>query len=367
MTAGTRRVALLGALLAASLTATPQPTAPVVIATASPNEIPVVAAWAPDGQRLAYGTEKRVERRGYGIRTDEEPLYLYPGEVWVTAPGGKAKRVLKHDFLRSREGGFFSFAVERVAWSPDGRKLLVEITDERKNTATFLITEEGKRVSVGSGGVNFVPGYGGMWLGDNESVALLEEAMGPRLLHRVLLLRVVAGRALPMFPGRTFAAVTWLPGAQKAVGVEQKAELAGTPRLVVGSLDTGAVEELSALGEGYLGGLRATPDEKKISYFVGQEQLAVRGLEAGAAIEYWPVPFGRYEWVGPRLAVAYIEPEELGRRRGWLTLYDHAQQKRERMLEELIQDFWVSPDGAQVAVLTSGLHPTLKVYPLPSN
>ena len=267
--------------------------------------------------------------------------------------------------MRTREGDFFSFAVERLAWSPDGRKLAVEITDEKKNILTFLLTAEGKKIHLGSSPENFVRGYGGGWLGDSESLALLSEAVPPRLLHRVGVVRVAAGRVVPLFEGSTFAAVAWLPGAQKAVLVERDPEFARPPRLVVGDLESGRLESLGELSEGYLGGLQVAPDATKVSYFVGQQKLAVRSLTPDAPVEYWPIPFGRYAWAGTRGAVLFIEPKELGRRTGWLTLYDPGQDRKQRVLaEELIQDFWVAADGERVAVLTSGLKPALKVYEL---
>ena len=362
--------ALLLTAMAILLDAPPGAQSPTAQPEATINtgeDLPVVAAWAPDGQRLAYGTEKKASRRRSPLSADEDEVYYYPGEVWITDLAGEPKRILKYDFLRSIEGDFFSFSVERLVWSPDGAKLAVEITDEKKNTATFLITAEGKKLKVGSSPVNYVVGYGGGWLSDSESLGLLNEAVNPRLLHAVSLVRVTAGRVIPLFAERTFAAVAWLPGAHQAVLVESDPEFARAPRLAVGNLETGELTVLDELTEGYLGGLRATPDETTVSYFVGQEKLAVRGLGPDATIEYWPIPVGRYEWAGSRRALLFLEPETPGRRTGWLTLYDSARKTRERVLrDELIQDFWVSPDGQRVAVLTVGLKPVLKVYRLGS-
>lgn len=353
------------ALLAVAPAGTQAPSAQLEATLDTGEDLPVVAAWAPDGQRLAYATEKKIGRRRSPLSVEEGEVYYYPGEVWISDVTSQAKRILKYDFLRGREGEFFSFSIERLAWSPDGTKLAVEITDEKKNTATFLITAEGKKVKVGSSPINYVPGYGGGWLADNESLALLNEAVQPRLLHAIGVVRITAGRIIPLFADRTFAAVAWLPVAHKAVMVESDPEFARTPRLALGNLETGEFTVLDELTGGYFGGLRVAPDEATVSYFVGQEKLAVRGLARDAPLEYWPIPVGRYEWLGSRKAVLFLEPEAPGQHTGRLTLYDGARKTKERvLLEELIQDFWVSPDGQRVAVLTAGLKPVLKVYRL---
>jgi len=332
-----------------------------VIEPASDDELLITAAFSPDGLRLAYGTERRVQRRT--IAADDDRMYFYPGEVWVTDFTEKPKRILKYDFLRSQEGGFLSFSVERVAWSPDGSKLLIEVSDERKRTATFFFSAEGKRVKLGGNGPNFAPGYGAAWLADNESVGLLSEEVSPRLLHRIHLLRATAGRALPMFGSKVFAAVAWLPLAQRVAAIERDKEFSQPPKLVVGNLETGTLEELGDVPD-YAGGLRALPDERRVSYFIGNDKLAVRSLAAEAQVEVLPIPLGRYEWAGPN-AVVFIEQRSGDNRSGRLALYDRTSgQKRELLEDELVQDFWLSPDGTQVAILTSGGNPLLKVFRL---
>ncbi len=351
-------------VLLAALALTASPLTPVATLSAqSDDEVLVVAAWAPDGQRLAYGTEKRIQQKRSPLSVYEGPQHSYPGEVWVADFVGKPKRVLKSNILRDREGNFFSFSVERVAWSPDGTKLLVEITDERKTAATFFLTDEGKRVQLGGEGPNAVRGYGAEWLSDNETAGMLDEATAPQLLHRVKVVRVTGGRSLPLYEGRVFAAVAWLPQARKMVGVERDLDFVRTPKLVVGDLDKGTVVALGEVRE-YVGGLRVTPDESKVSYFVGNEKLAVRGLASDAAVETYPIPLGRYAWAGTS-AVVFIEPQKPGGRAGWLALYDLATKQKSRPLgDELVQDFWVTPDGRQVAVLTTGLSPQIRIYKL---
>jgi dipeptidyl aminopeptidase/acylaminoacyl peptidase len=328
------------------------------------EDLAVVAAWSPDGRLLAYGTETEVSRREITVKSDRE-AYTYPSEVWVTDFTKKPKRILKRKQFRDRQGKIPSFSVTRLLWSPDGQKLAVELTDDDGESATFLLTPKGKRFKLGEGRRNFLIGYGAGWLGDSESLGLLSEALHPRLLHQVGLVRVNAGRELSLFGEKTFAAVAWLPRAQKVVLMERDREFAEPPQLVLGDLQNGQIEVLDELSEGYLGGLQTTGDEARVSYFVGQERLAVRSVVAASSVEYWPIPLGRYEWSVNSDTLLFIEPQEVGQRTGWRTLHDPANERKVRLLEELpVFEFAQAPDGQRLAVLTAGKKPELRIYRL---
>lgn len=339
------------------------PTLELVATLDTGDDLAVLAAWSPDGQRLAYGTEKQVRERKAPSLDDRE-TYRYPGEVWLTDFGEKPRRLFKHERFRDWVGNVPSYYVTRLEWSPDGSKLAVEVTDEQGESAVFLITTEGKAVRIGSSRVNYYPGYGAGWLDDSQSLAVLNEASKPRLLHEVYLLRVTGGRDVQLFRGKTFTAAAWLPKAHKAVLVEQNREYAEPPRLVLGDLEKGTLEALDPLEEGFLGRLAITPDESKVSYFVGQDRLAVRRVSGEAKADYWPIPLGRYQWLSSS-ALLFMEPEDGGQSTGWLTLYDRATDSKTRLLPDTtLYDFWASTDGTQVAVLTAGPTPHLRIYKL---
>ncbi len=325
------------------------------------EDLPNLVAWSPDGRLLAYGTETETTRKKITYKSEEE-IHTYPSEVWVTDLQKKPERILKRKRFRDYKGRIPSFRVTALAWSSDGQKLAVELTDDPGETGTFLLTAEGKTVKIGGGRSNFLPDYGAGWLSDNETLGALSEAVGPRLLHRVGILRVTAGRHLWLFREKVFAAVAWLHGKPSAVLVERDKEFSEPPRLVQGNLENGRLEELDEVAD-YLGKLTVSPDDTKIAYFVGQEKLAVRSL-AGGEPEYWPVPLGRYEWASGGRAVLFIEPKEIGEAVGWLSLYDAKTGQRARLLEEVpVFEFAVASNG-RVGVLTADGFPELRIYQL---
>lgn len=362
--AGVRLPVIVAAWLAAlALSQAQAPPAKLVTTIEAGDDLAVLAAWSPDGGRLAYATEKRVRERRAPSLEDRE-IYTYPGEVWVSDFTAKPRRIFRSEQFRDWVGNVPSYYITRMAWSPDGQKLAIEVTTEERESFTFLVTAEGSRVKMESSGSNVFSGYSTGWLGDSSSLGVLTEAVSPRLLHRVRLVRTGAGRELSLFRDTTFAAVAWLPRAQKAVLVEQDPEFANPPRLELGDLVKGTLATIGELDQGYLGGLQAAPDEARVSYFIGQQKLAVRELKPAANIESWPIPLGRYEWASSA-ALVYLEPQEKGRRTGWLTLYDRRRDIKLRVLPEvLIQNFWLAPEGRRVAVLTAGLDPKLQVYEL---
>jgi len=97
---------------------------------------------------------------------------------------------------------------------------------------------------------------------------------------------------------------------------------------------------------------------------VGQNKLVMRQLN-GELVGEVTIPLGRYEWLGRSGAIAFLEPQEPGGASGWLAVWDPVTQARTRLIADArIQDFWVSPEGNLVAILTADENPELKVYRL---
>jgi len=331
------------------------PFKPELVLTISGEEAVLAAAFSSQDQ-IAYAIQKTIERG---------ELWARGAEVYVVSLDGKEKkRILRADRFRElRTGRILSFQIDRLVFSPDATKLAIELTPRQGATAVFFYKSTGGEISLRGQG-NFAAGYGVAWLGDNNSVGMLEEAAPPRLLHRIFVVRLEAGRFVPLFRPRLFAAVAWLAQEMEAVLVERDESFSQPPTLVRGNLVSGSVTPLGTEPD-YLGGLRATGDEEGYSYFAGQNKLVRRKLN-GEVAATMAIPFSHYEWLGTSGALAYLEPEKPGMQTGWLALWDPQRTEGTRLLpDERIKNFWVAPDGKHVAVLTAEEIPVLKVYRLP--
>lgn len=339
---------LLLLIAGAGLAEGPQP-----VLTVSDEEV-ITAAWAPDSGRVAYALYRTKQVREKKFRRDE---------LWVVDLAGKKKRLVEPDEIwPPRQPG--GYEITHIAWSPDGSKLAVEATSSAQQTVFFLFDERGKCVRIGEG-ASFAPGYFAAWMGDNETVAYLTEALKPRLLFEFQIVRPRAGTGHRIFERKLAAAAAWQPRGMKVAFIERDRELEQTPPLVIGDLANGQTVASAELRDGFAGGLRFTPDGERIAYFVGGRQLEVRRLSALEQAERYRLPLSRFEFSPDAATLFYLEPERPATTRGPLTRLILGSRATEKIFgERLVDDFWISPDGKLLATLEGELRPALKVYRL---
>ena len=318
------------------------------------DEEAITAAWAPDSTRIAYALYREIQVREKKYRRDE---------LWVADLAGKKKRLIEPGELwPPRAPGGYS--INGISWSPDGTKLAVEATSSEGETVFFLFDERGKRVRIGEG-APFAPGYFAAWLGDNESVAYLTEALKPRLLFAVDLVRPRAGTGRRLFEGRFFSAAAWQPHGMKAALVERDREFQQPPRLLIGDLSNGEVLSTVELKDGFAGGLRFASDGHRVAYFVKQRELEVRAVADPSQSQRVRLPLSRYEFSPDGSALFYLEPERPATRSGRLTRLEVSSGNSERLLgERVLDNFSISADGKFLATIEGELRPVLKVYRL---
>ena len=358
------------------------------------------------GGRIAYAT-----RHVFSVKK----IQLQRDDIWVAEADGRKRRLLFGEkFVRGT--GPFSYIVRGLRWSPDGSKLTVELGtseminadgDTREGVMTLLLDDAGREITI-VGGDSVIPGATtAAWLADGVSVVYLTEpvqanANGPAAvvgqtpgnqpppnrassgppaiplaskLFSMNRVRPFAEGASALFQGHWFSAVAWNTKQDGGVAIERDPGSAGAPRLVI--LDPGR-ESSRMMGtlEGYAGGLTISPSGKRVAYWIDNEQLEVREVDAPNRLARVRVALGTLAWSADETRVLVKRGPAL--RSGglvWVTLpplvavaAGAAPATAEVALRSILHDlefrqFDISPDGRSLAVVEPGRR-NLFVYPL---
>ena len=185
----------------------------------------------------------------------------------------------------------------------------------------------------------------------------------------------LAGGGSALFQGHLFSEVAWSAKQDAGVAIERNKGLTATPRLV--ALDL-AGETLRVLGtlEDYAGGLSISPSGKKVAYWINNEQLEVRDIDAPNRMARVRVAVGTLAWSGDETrALVKRGPALRAGGLAWVALpplavvaagaapatADAAPQSVLHDLE--FRQFDISPDGRSLAVVEPGRR-NLLVYPV---
>jgi dipeptidyl aminopeptidase/acylaminoacyl peptidase len=344
------------------------------------------------GGRIAYAT-----RHVFSVKK----IQLQRDDIWIAEPDGKRHRILLGEkFVRGT--GPFSYTVRGLRWSPDGSKLAVEMGtseminddgDTREGVMTLLLDDAGREITV-PGADSVIPGStSAAWLADGVSVVYLTEqaqatakAAGPPAakspsipasskLFTMNRMKPFSEGASALFQGHMFSVVAWNMKQDGGVAIERDPSATATPRLV--SLDV-ARETSRVLGtlEGYAGGLTISPSGKRVAYWIDNEDLEVRDVEASNRIARVRVALGTLAWSADEARVLVKRGPAL--RSGglaWIALPPLATMTSgaapaavevvpRSILHDLeFRQFEISPDGRFLAVVEPGKR-NLLVYPV---
>jgi len=357
---------LAGACLGASLLLLSVIRSPVTVQAQGNPRLTVEAdcstfAFAPDN-RIVYAVRHLMKTKHYDLQRDD---------IWVTTLEGKKLRIVNGEkFVKSLAP--FSYAIQSLRWSPDGKRLTVEmLTDEvidargttREGLLTDLMNDDGKEIEIAGTKNSVIPnGTQAAWLGDGETVAFLTEAVKPKLLYSIGTVRPTGGRGGPVFEGHTFSAVAWDAPHNAAVAIERDRSLSGPIQLVRLDLIKQSRRELAVL-EGYLGQLSLSPSGARVAYFHDGDTMEIRELAALEKVTRVTAVYGHYEWSpDERRVLLKRGPEKKSGDLTWVSIPDG---KLDPILHDLtFHDFRISPDGVWLAVTEPGRR-SLMVYPLP--
>jgi hypothetical protein len=297
-----------------------------------------------------------------------------------------------------RGTGPFSYTVRALRWAPDGNKLAVELGtseminddgDTREGVMTLLLDDAGREIQI-EGGDSTIPGASNAaWMADGATVVFLtgeqsdqkppsDAVPSPKVLAANLVKPSAGGKGSP-FAGHLFSAVVWDPNRSAGVAIEHLANagnMAGPAPLVALDPMRSVLRALATL-EGYAGGLTVSPSGKKVAYWVNNEQLEVRDMDAPGRAARVRIALGTVAW-GANEARVVVKRGPL-RRSGDLVLVtlpslnNIAAGSAPKVTEVVAQSilhglefrgFDTAPDGRSLAVVEPGKR-NLYVYPLP--
>jgi hypothetical protein len=271
-------------------------------------------AFSPGG-RIAYAT-----RHVFSVKN----IQLQRDDIWSCEKGCNNPRMLLSGEKFTRGSGPFSYTVRALRWSPDDKRLTAElgtsqmvndVGDTREGVMTLLLDDAGREIVI-SGADSVIPGAMNVaWLVDRTTIVYLTEQSqapaqapsGPAAtppssppsnkLFIVNRVKPLAGGGSALFQGHLFSEVAWSAKQDAGVAIERNKGLTATPRLV--ALDL-AGETLRVLGtlEDYAGGLSISPSGKKVAYWIDNEQLEVRDIDAPNRIARVRVAVGTLAWSG---------------------------------------------------------------------
>src|SRR6266481_67993 len=329
-------------------------------------------AYATDA-RIAYSVHRNFKTKEYDLEHDD---------VWLQDANGKRRRLLEGQKF-NRGNRPFSYIVDSLRWSPNGRMLLVElltttvVDDSGKaedSFQTLLLDDSGHEIRVNKGDSVILNAANAIWLPDNATVAYLSEDVKPRQLFSLKFTRPATGSFPSFYEGRTFRDVAWLPAMNSAIAVEQNRAITGPPRLERIDLVSDDNKELATL-DGYEGGLSVSPSGKKVAYFIDKEVLEIRDLAALNHVARVRIGLGIFHWSPDESRI--LLKRAIEKKSGdlvWIELPPlAAAPAHEVPVSEptpipvlrgyLFRDFAISPDGRSIAGVITG-HRNLLVFPL---
>jgi len=343
-------------------------------------------AFSGDG-RIAYSTRHVFS---------EKKIQLQRDDLWIAERDAKKRRILQGEkFIRGT--GPFSYLVRGLRWSPDGKKLAVELAtsemindagDTREGVATLLIDDNGSEIPIAGGDSVIAGATNAAWLSDNATIIYSTAVQKPPqvtkgdkssetaptfLLNRV---RPGAGPGSAIFSGQEFAALSLNASKDLGVAVARGSASGGAFALLALDLNKETKRDLATL-DGYAGGLSIAPPGTKTAYWLSNEQLEVREIASPNRVERLHVLLGTLAWSGDekRLLVKQGAAGKSGSL-VWVTLPQLATvaagatpPTQEIVLPSILHDlefrqFDIAPDGSLLGVVEPGRR-NLLMYSLP--
>jgi hypothetical protein len=292
-------------------------------------------------------------------------------DIWLSTRDGKKKRIVDGDEL-VKSPTAFSYTIQRLAFSPDGHKLTVQMTieqvvDEEGNVhhseLVDLMTDEGKEIPIAEMKTSVIEGATqANWLADEATVAYLKQNDEVGLLYQIGTVAPASGKSSMLFDGHYFSAVAWDAPHSTAIAIERDKELNGPIHLVRLDLVHDTDTPVATL-PGYLGQLSVSPSGQRVAYYRDGETLEIRSLQKPDDPIDVRCAYGQFGWsdTEDRILLKRGSENELSDL-NWLSIPGGT-------LTPILHDlafhaFAISPDSHTIVVAQPGDN-RLLIYPLP--
>lgn len=228
-------------------------------------------------------------------------------DIWTVTLKGKRRQIINGARLVQTDTPF-SFAMRKLAFSPDGKLLTVQMTTAQVSTdgatqeqkMVDLIDTDGKEIPVAGTKTSVIlDATDATWLADDQTVAYLLPAENSELLFRVGLTHPKEGKGGAIFEGHLFTAVAWDAAHSSAVAVERTENFDEPIKLVRLDLIHQTDTVLTTL-PAYLGRLTLSPAGDRVAYYIDGNTIEVRALDnpqkaISVDCAYGTLAWGNYE------------------------------------------------------------------------
>jgi hypothetical protein len=326
-------------------------------------------AFAPDG-RLAFSTRHVYTLRSFEVQRDD---------IWIREKDGRNHKIVNGEKLIQGPNAFgpFSYAINRLRWSPDGQRLTAELfasqlvrgggTQDQR--LLLLIAQDGKEIKF-HGGDSVIPDVlDGTWLTDSLTIGYIAQSAKSALMYSVGVAHTDRGRGGVLYEGRPFSAISWNAGKDSALAIDLGSNLNNPPQLVLLDLIKEDHKPLVTL-ENFHGGLSFSPSGNKAAYFTGNDTIEVREIAHPNLTARAHAPYGSIAWAQDESRV--LIKEGLEREEGqlfWVALPAVSAAPKPEIAPPVaappaqpelggkqVRDFALSPDGHTLAVTLPGSH-----------
>ncbi len=342
--------------------------------------------------RIAYGVRRNAKTKKYDVQHDD---------IWIQDVGGKRRRILEGNkfsinkyavFINrdkksvAKEKGKldpeldlsdtpFSYTIDSLRWSPNGKYLLAQlfttfVVDESGKTQdeymTLVMDDSGKEIRLGGNDPLLHNAEDAVFFMDNATIAYLTESTKPRILFSFKYSTIANGTGGALFEGRTFISVVPIQKTNFAIAIERDKTLSGPPRLQHLDLLAQDDSEIATL-DGYEGGLSISPNGKLAAYYVDKENVEVRDLTAPTRVARIRLGPGTLQWSPDETRLLLKRaPERKTAELCWIPLPPLATPASGHEIPiakpdfnpifrgSVARDFAITPDGKFLAVIFPG-------------